>query len=325
MSFRSQIDYMEQRGASGRPLIRFFRNLVFDREPPLVGDGLTDNTKVFKEMASRVQNGGSVFIPSGKYLISETIDWGSGRVIGAGPGGLEGGTTIKIKTPGIGFQISGSYGEISNIHLDGGFVAAVGILVLLSHKPIVNRCTAEGFVWAGFAFSGAQNMLVNDCFAKFCLYNFFICNNTRNIQFINCNATDFPTSGSTWMEESAPDCRAVRIGQVANEYIPQLDGNVFTNTPSRIMFRGGILERFNRHDYIVEITHAYDNIVFDDVEFTLAKTAYLHIEAPALADLVLTDPVFRSSNVPLVSNPDSRDVFVTRPISGGGAPVWQVV
>lgn len=297
---------------------------VTDSTYGATGDGTTDDTAALQAAAAVADSGGIVFIPAGTYLISDEIDWGSAHVYGVGAGGITNGTTINVTHDGIGFKISGSYGEIADIHFDGSVggenAGAIAVVVEAVHKPKLTRCTAKFFTFAGFAFSGAQNMLVEDCFAQYNLYNLFICNNTRNIQFLNCNASDFDPPWNAWMAASDPECRAVRIGQEANSYITQLDGGTFTNTPSRIMFRGGIFERFGLHDYIVEISHGYDNIVFDDCEFTLAKTAYISAASPTLAVVVLNDPVFRSSTVPLINNPDNVGFFVNRYVIGGTAP-----
>jgi hypothetical protein len=315
VSLEHQIAYMRERGVNGPHLVDYLRDVA--TEEVVHPWGIEDNPdRALQDAAKRAYNGGIVVLPCGEFEITEAVDWGSARVFGAGPGGV--GTTIFTNQPIVCFRLSGSYGELNNIHFRGNYRGGVGALVGESHKPFLARCTAEGFTTAGFAFSGAQNMMALDCFAKFCLYDFLITNNARNLQFLNCNATDSDQAGSV-----APFSRAVMIGQVANDYVTQLDAGAYTNWPSRIIFRGGIFERFSRHDYIVEISHGYDNVLFDDCEFTAAKTSYVKIGKGVLAQAVFREPVWRSSNVPLIVNEGSVPVAVQNSISGGGAPVWQ--
>lgn len=237
----------------------------------LVRDGKTDASDVFlKATAAKT---GVVEVPSGTYRITQEIDIGSCRLLGAGAIN----TTIHVAFDGIGIRLSGSYGEVSDFRFEGAVAGentgAIALVVGSAHKPRLNRCSIYNFTFAGLAFDGAQNMVVNDCFVSNCLYDYYITNHTATLKFVNCNASDFTVSPNTWSARNEPNCRAVMIGNVENKYIPARDPSRGTDTPSGIVFDTGILERFERHDHIIEIRHGYDMIRFSDIRMTTAKTA----------------------------------------------------
>lgn len=324
MNLSSAIAYIRERGTNGPHFPDLLEALTHRGQDVLnlrqFGTSGTDQTKAFQRAASEANDGKIVVIPPGNYRISDTIDWGAARIFGAGMGTE--GTAIDVLGGG-GFKLSGSYSEVSNIHFNGRFAGAIAVQVGVANKPLISRCVAERFTLACFVFSGAQNMMVYDCHAKWSKYGYWVTNNTRNLCLLNCISEDRDVSFDPWLTQAEPDSRALLIGQKVNSYIPQLDENSFVNTPGKIVVRSGIFEDYGRHDYLVEITHAYDHIILDNVELTEAKTAYLRLGPKHYGKLVLREPLFRSSAVPLILNQSNRTVVATNPISGGGAPEWE--
>ena len=306
---------------------------------------MTDDTGAIQAAIDNAPEGGTVFLPAGDYLITgdpstptvPSISLGNLRLSGDGVG--PNGTTLLVRTANIGVGIEASWGELRDLRLDGrspaDHVAAIGVLVGpgATNKPRVTRCVAEYFTVAGFALSGTQNALIEDCTANFCLHNYLICNDTRNCIFVNCISSDWERGRTNWMTGSAPDCRQISIGQnlkAVSHYIPQLPDSVRFNTPSNLTFRGGIFERGQRHDYSIHLANGWGRMLFDGIEVSKALTALIRVE-PNCWD-ALSHPQadhgmieFRSVDAngsgQILSNPGNLNVVLSRGFRASGERV----
>jgi len=114
-----------------------FSDFVSVKDFGAVGDGLSDDTIAFQQALSAHD---FVFVPSGHYIVSGTIEISSGKVLtGAGDSAL---IETSLSIPLI--RISGSYARLALLKLFGG---DIGIQFLAADTPCVQNAVTDVSVW----------------------------------------------------------------------------------------------------------------------------------------------------------------------------------
>lgn len=114
-----------------------FSDLVSVKDFGAAGDGLTDDTIAFQQALSAHDH---VFVPSGVYLVSSTIEIkGRKSLMGAGDS-----SEIKTASSIVLFHLSGSYARLSGLKTFGG---SVGVKLSGLTGPCVQNALVDVSIW----------------------------------------------------------------------------------------------------------------------------------------------------------------------------------
>ena len=150
-----------------------------------IGDGVTDDTAAIQAaLTSLSSSGGSVFIPSGTYLVSSNLEvYSNTTIFGKGK------SSIVKTTASHAFLVEGTLGsEKTNVAIQDLKLLKTPASGALAQFRFANYCFVSNvdFDGAGITCSGTKYTKISDC-------NFF------NGQCINITSNDATSSG-TWSE-----------------------------------------------------------------------------------------------------------------------------
>lgn len=237
---------------------------------------------------------GKIYLPpegdtsSGIYTITTPVSTSAvqtERHIYGGKAGWNKGkaSTIACATSIIALRLDGGNSLIEDVLLDGRDPAGnnaggIGCVFGPNHKTNGNRVTARYFKDGGLVWDGTQNASFNDMDAQFNGVDYWITNNARTLRFNMASGTDDVGSINAYMDAIDPNAVALWIGRRAQPYITMLTDPV--DIPGDLTF-DGILERFERHNYNVRISHGWGYIRLRDLNLQGAKLALIKIDAGA--------------------------------------------
>lgn len=240
------------------------------------GDG-RDVTDLLKAAAQR---GGAIYLPTGTYQVSDTVELPVGTSI-VGEGRER--TIVKSTAPISTFRLSGHYSGLADLTIEGDAIASIGVALPFAHKPWLSRINLRGFKLAATLYDGAQNSLASDVFVEHSHVGFWIINKSRTLTFLNCNVSDSSEPKSEAHASWAPGGRAIVVGYFDQPEVERQQWKGPRQAPSNIQFVSGIFERFMRHELVVDIRDVWGRLIFQACEFTYATRSLVRVD-PVLAE-----------------------------------------